>query len=55
VFYSLLDMVKNLARRIGIRFSVEPHPRPMSAPHRPHRNTGNGELTESAGRYAREG
>jgi hydrophobic/amphiphilic exporter-1 (mainly G- bacteria), HAE1 family len=24
VFYALLDMVKNLARRLGIRFSVEP-------------------------------
>jgi HAE1 family hydrophobic/amphiphilic exporter-1 len=36
VFYALLDMVKNLARRLGIRFSVEPHPAPSSGPHRPH-------------------
>ena len=27
VFYALLDMVKNLARRLGIRFSVEPSSR----------------------------
>jgi HAE1 family hydrophobic/amphiphilic exporter-1 len=27
VFYSLLDMMTNLARRVGIRFSVEPAPR----------------------------
>ena len=36
VFYALLDMMKNLARRLGIRFSVEPHGarRPAST-HRP--------------------
>ena len=28
VFYALLDMVVNLARRLGIRFAVEPRPRP---------------------------
>jgi HAE1 family hydrophobic/amphiphilic exporter-1 len=54
VFYSLLDMVKNLARRMGIRFSVETHARPMPAPHRPHRHSGNGDAidpaAESAGR-----
>ncbi|MGP0066863.1 MAG: efflux RND transporter permease subunit [Isosphaeraceae bacterium] len=33
VFYALLDMVKNLARRLGIRFSVEPSPRAMTHPH----------------------
>jgi HAE1 family hydrophobic/amphiphilic exporter-1 len=33
VFYSLLDMMTNLARRLGIRFSVEPTPRPSTHPH----------------------
>lgn len=28
VFYALLDMVVNLAHRLGIRFTVEPRPRP---------------------------
>ena len=31
VFYALLDMVVNLARRLGIRFTVEPRPRPHPA------------------------
>jgi HAE1 family hydrophobic/amphiphilic exporter-1 len=48
VFYSLLDMVKNLARRMGIRFSVETHATPMPGPHRPHRHSGNGDTSESA-------
>jgi HAE1 family hydrophobic/amphiphilic exporter-1 len=30
VFYALLDMWVNLTRRLGIRFSVEPKPRPAS-------------------------
>lgn len=34
VFYALLDMVVNLARRLGIRFAVEPRFRPQSAPAR---------------------
>ena len=29
VFYALLDMVVNLAHRLGIRFTVEPRPRPQ--------------------------
>jgi HAE1 family hydrophobic/amphiphilic exporter-1 len=33
VFYSLLDTMTNLARRMGIRFSVEPTPRSMTHPH----------------------
>ncbi|HMF35084.1 MAG TPA: hypothetical protein VKF17_00525 [Isosphaeraceae bacterium] len=28
VFYALLEMVVNLAHRLGIRFTVEPRPRP---------------------------
>ena len=32
VFYALLDMVVNLSRRAGIRFSVEPRPRPVHEP-----------------------
>jgi HAE1 family hydrophobic/amphiphilic exporter-1 len=28
VFYALLDMWVNLTRRLGIRFAVEPRPRP---------------------------
>jgi hydrophobic/amphiphilic exporter-1 (mainly G- bacteria), HAE1 family len=32
VFYALLDMVKNLARRLGIRFSVEPAHRAAAHP-----------------------
>jgi HAE1 family hydrophobic/amphiphilic exporter-1 len=31
VFYALLDMLVNLARRLGIRFTVEPRPRPHPA------------------------
>ena len=31
VFYALLDMVVNLAHRLGIRFTVEPTPRPHPA------------------------
>ncbi len=34
VFYALLDMVTNLARRLGIRFSVEPSP--TGSRHIPH-------------------
>jgi hydrophobic/amphiphilic exporter-1 (mainly G- bacteria), HAE1 family len=30
VFYAVLDMWVNLTRRIGLRFSVEPRPRPQS-------------------------
>jgi HAE1 family hydrophobic/amphiphilic exporter-1 len=37
VFYALLDMVVNLSRRLGIRFSVEPKPEPQ--PHVPSRQT----------------
>ena len=33
VFYALLDMVKNLAQRLGIRFSVEPTSRALTHPH----------------------
>jgi HAE1 family hydrophobic/amphiphilic exporter-1 len=32
VFYSLLDMWVNFTRRIGIRFTVEPRPKPQPAP-----------------------
>jgi HAE1 family hydrophobic/amphiphilic exporter-1 len=31
VFYALLDMLVNLSRRLGIRFTVEQHPRPEPA------------------------
>ena len=40
VFYALLDMVKNLARRLGIRFSVEPASRPATQPHLSHSMNG---------------
>ena len=40
VFYTLLDMVKNLARRLGIRFSVEPASRPAAQPHLSHSMNG---------------
>jgi HAE1 family hydrophobic/amphiphilic exporter-1 len=56
VFYALLDMMKNLARRLGIRFSVETHPRPPRHPHLPPQPSGNGDMveleTEAAGTYA---
>jgi HAE1 family hydrophobic/amphiphilic exporter-1 len=29
VFYTILDMWVNLTRRLGLRFSVEPRPRPQ--------------------------
>jgi HAE1 family hydrophobic/amphiphilic exporter-1 len=55
VFYALLDMVKNLARRLVIRFSVETPDRPVPPPHRPHRSTGNGDVFGSAGPSVRGG
>ncbi len=33
VFYEILDMFVNFARRLGIRFTVEPTPRAISQPH----------------------
>src|SRR6185437_11626858 len=45
VFYTWLDMMKNLARRLGIRFSVETHPR-TPLPHHLPRPSGNGEAFE---------
>ena len=33
VFYELLDMFVNFTRRLGIRFTVEPTPRPVTQPH----------------------
>jgi hydrophobic/amphiphilic exporter-1 (mainly G- bacteria), HAE1 family len=33
VFYEILDMFVNFTRRLGIRFTVEPTPRPVSEPH----------------------
>ena len=33
VFYEILDMFVNFTRRIGIRFTVEPAPQPIGAPH----------------------
>jgi HAE1 family hydrophobic/amphiphilic exporter-1 len=33
VFYELLDMFVNFTRRLGIRFTVEPTPRPGNQPH----------------------
>ncbi len=33
VFYELLDMFVNFTRRLGIRFTVEPTPRPVNQPH----------------------
>jgi HAE1 family hydrophobic/amphiphilic exporter-1 len=36
VFYTLLDMVVNLTRRLGIRFSVEPTPQRRPEGPRPH-------------------
>jgi HAE1 family hydrophobic/amphiphilic exporter-1 len=47
VFYTLLDMIKNLARRLGIRFSVETHPRTSPTPHLTPRPSGNGDVRES--------
>jgi HAE1 family hydrophobic/amphiphilic exporter-1 len=56
VFYALLDMVKNLARRLGIRFSVEPHSSPATGAHRPHglsgRAAANDNEPEAAESYA---
>jgi HAE1 family hydrophobic/amphiphilic exporter-1 len=56
VFYSLLDMMTNLSRRLGIRFSVEPSPRVSTHPHlTPTMNgehTGRDVETKAAGRYA---
>jgi HAE1 family hydrophobic/amphiphilic exporter-1 len=56
VFYTWLDMTKNLARRLGIRFSVETHPRTSPQPHLQTRPSGSGEAIESesepAGSYA---
>ncbi len=62
VFYEILDMVKNLARRLGIRFSVEPRQGPNqgqphnTGPHRPQRLPGfddpGSEEPEAAGRFA---
>ncbi len=62
VFYEILDMFKNLGRRLGIRFSVEskpPHPGAAAAPgglNRPHRSPEQddaiGQEHESAGRFA---
>jgi HAE1 family hydrophobic/amphiphilic exporter-1 len=55
VFYTWLDMMKNLARRMGIRFSVETHPRPP-LPHLLPRPSGNGEAfepeSETVGSYS---
>jgi HAE1 family hydrophobic/amphiphilic exporter-1 len=33
VFYEILDMFVNFARRLGIRFTVEPTPRLVNQPH----------------------
>ncbi len=56
VFYSLLDTMTNLARRLGIRFSVEPAPRVATHPHLvPTRNgehNGSDVETETAGHYS---
>jgi HAE1 family hydrophobic/amphiphilic exporter-1 len=56
VFYSLLDMMTNLARRLGLRFSVEPSPRTATHPHISPNGKGEhiGAAVESevAGRYA---
>jgi HAE1 family hydrophobic/amphiphilic exporter-1 len=56
VFYALLDMMKNLGRRLGIRFSVETHPMPAHAPHLAPRPSANGDAiemeTEARGSYA---
>jgi hydrophobic/amphiphilic exporter-1 (mainly G- bacteria), HAE1 family len=46
VFYALLDMFVNFTRRIGIRFSVEPH-RPAHVPHLHPQHTGNGVAVET--------
>ena len=42
VFYALLDMFVNFTRRMGIRFSVEPTPRPAHEPHLHPQHSGNG-------------
>jgi HAE1 family hydrophobic/amphiphilic exporter-1 len=52
VFYALLDIVKNLARRLGIRFSVETHSAPAPSPHAPHLDNANGDVTETADLYS---
>ena len=46
VFYALLDMFVNFTRRIGIRFSVEPH-RPAHEPHLHPQHAGNGVAVEA--------
>jgi HAE1 family hydrophobic/amphiphilic exporter-1 len=54
VFYALLDMIKNLARRLGIRLSVETQPRPAAHPHFHPAPSGNGDAAiepEAEGRY----
>ena len=48
VFYALLDMLKNLARRLGIRFSVETPAVAARPPHLPHSLNGG----ETSGRFA---
>ena len=57
VFYALLDMVKNLARRLGIRFSVETQPSVASRPPHLHTRTSRDgveieELAEAAESFA---
>jgi hydrophobic/amphiphilic exporter-1 (mainly G- bacteria), HAE1 family len=42
VFYALLDMFVNFARRLGIRFSVETPPRPGHEPHLHPQHAANG-------------
>jgi len=44
VFYALLDQVVNLAHRLGIRFTVEPRPRPHPAIEAKRRPKGYNEL-----------
>ncbi|MGO9471785.1 MAG: efflux RND transporter permease subunit [Isosphaeraceae bacterium] len=50
VFYSLLDMLVNLSRRLGIRLSVQPRPQPAGHPHVHLGSNGDGAMT--AGRTA---
>jgi HAE1 family hydrophobic/amphiphilic exporter-1 len=57
VFYTLLDMLSNLTRRLGLRFSVDATPHPRGRRRLPHRPVGEREEaelgSETAGHYVR--
>jgi HAE1 family hydrophobic/amphiphilic exporter-1 len=57
VFYTLLDMLSNLSRRLGLRLSVDATPHPRGRRRLPHRPAGAREEAElgraTAGHYVR--